>query len=196
MTSHHTRVLTWVFAAVMTCILSGCGFASVSPFVSGADVAYDAKLVGTWVDPDGKESAVIVREGDGYDITYTEDSGKTGRFHGVLGRLGNRRVLDVVPKDLSEDKGALYRSLLVPTHGVIVIDFADNNLTMRVLKPEEIKKLLKARPSLIAHTLVKGGVEEEIGVLLTAPTPDVRKFLSDIIDRPGMLDDPDTWRRK
>src|SRR5262245_22061718 len=114
MTPQRNRTLIWVFAAMMSCMLSACGFASVSPFVSGADVAYDAQLVGTWVDPDGKESAVIVREGDGYDIRYTEDSGKTGRFHGVLGRLGNRRVLDVFPKDLSEDNGALYRSLLVP----------------------------------------------------------------------------------
>src|SRR5262245_54593675 len=192
MIRHHNRTLTCVFAAVMTCILSGCGFTSVSPFVSGADVAYDAKLVGTWVEPDGKESAVIAREGDGYDITYTEDSGRTGRFHGVLGRLGNHRVLDIFPKDLSEDHGALYRSLLVPTHGITVVDAIDNNLTMRALKPEEIKKLLAARPSLVDHVHVKGNVEEEIGIVLTAPTPDVRKFLSSIIDRPGVLEEPDT----
>jgi hypothetical protein len=177
-------------------MLSSCGFASVSPFVSGADVAYDPKLVGTWVDPDGKESAVIVREGDGYDIAYTEDSGKIGRFHGVLGGLGSRRVLDVFPKDLPNDRGDLYRSLLMPTHGIIVVEAIDNNLTMRTFQFEEIKKLLAARPSLVAHVLVKGGVEEELGILLTAPTADVRKFVSEIIDRPGVLEEPDIWRRK
>jgi len=177
-------------------MLSSCGFASVSPFVTGADVAYDPKLVGTWVDKDGKESAVIVREGDGYDIAYTEDSGKTGRFHGVLGQLGSRRVLDVLPKDLPDDRGDLYRSLLMPTHGIIVIEASDNTLTMRTLQSEQIQKLLAASPSLVAHVLVKGGVDEDLGIVLTAPTPEVRRFLSDIIDRPGVLEAQDPWRRQ
>jgi hypothetical protein len=177
-------------------MLSSCGFASVSPFVTGADVAYDPKLVGTWGDKDGKESVVIVREGDGYDIAYTEDSGRTGRFHGVLGKLGSHRVLDVIPKDLPEDRGGLYRSLLLPTHGIIVIEAIDNNLTMRTLESEQIKKLLAARPSLVAHDLVKGGVDEDLGIVLTAPTPEVRRFLSDIIDLPGVLEAQDPWRRQ
>ena len=177
-------------------MLSSCGFASVSPFVSGTDVAYDPKLVGTWVDEDGEESAVIVREGNGYDIAYTEDPGKIGRFHGVLGRLGSRMVLDVVPKDLPVDKGGLYRDLLMPTHGIIVIDAIDNNsLTMRALDSEEIAKLLAARPSLVAHVLVGFGARED-GIVLTAPTPDVRKFLSEILDRPGVLGEPVSGRRQ
>src|SRR5262245_28584569 len=68
MTRRHHKIRIWFFTAAAACLLSSCGFASVSPFVSGTDVAYDPRLVGTWGDPQGKESAVIARDGDGYDI--------------------------------------------------------------------------------------------------------------------------------
>jgi len=169
----------------------------VSPFVPDADVAYDARLVGTWSDSEGRESVVIVHEGNGYDISYNE-RGKIARFHGVLGRLGSRQVLDVVPDDLAEDHGTVYRSLLVPTHAIVILEVADNQLTICGPKPGAIKKLLKERPSLVGHLVIPGdhfGPESE-GVVLTAPTADVRKFLSEIIDRPGVLGEPESWHRK
>ena len=193
------RISIWAFAATATCLLSSCGFSSVSPFVSGADVAYDPKLVGTFSDSEGKESVVFVREGDGYDITYDEGKGKTGRFHGVLGRLGSRRVLDVIPKEPPPDDDDIYQGLVVATHGLIIIDSLDNGLTYRCLDPEAIGRILNANPSLVTHIVDRGLTvpqRRDMGVLLTASTPDVRKFLSGIIDRPGMLSDPETWRRK
>jgi hypothetical protein len=193
------RILIWVFAATTGCLISSCGFSSVSPFVSGADVAYDPKLVGTFGDSEGKESVVVVREGEGYDITYDEGKGKTARFHGVLGRLGSRRVLDVIPKEPPLDQDDLYQGLVVPTHGLIIIDSLDNGLTYRVLDPEAIKRILNANPSLVAHIVDRGLTapqRRDRGVLLTASTRDVRRFLSEIIDRPGMLSDAETWRRK
>jgi hypothetical protein len=193
------RILIWVFAATTACLISSCGFSSVSPFVSGSDVAYDPKLVGTFVDSEGKESVVIVRDGEGYDITYDEGKGKTARFRGLLGRIGNRRVLDVIPKEPPPDEDDIYQGLVVSTHGLIIIDSLDSGLTYRIVDPEAIKRILNANPSLVAHIVDRGLTvpqRRDMGVLLTAPTPDVRKFLSEIIDRPGMLSDAETWRRK
>jgi hypothetical protein len=191
-----TRSLVWFVAAVAVCMLSAC-FSSVSPFVSAADVAYDARLVGTWSDSEGKQSAVIVRDGDGYNISYTESDGKVGRFHGVLGRLGTRQVLDVFPEDLPRDKSDVYLSLLVKTHGIIILETAETQLTIRALDVEAIKKLLKERPSLVDHIVIPNRFEPKgEDVVLTASTADVRKFLSEIIDRPGVLEEPESWRRK
>ena len=192
-----TGNLVWFLAAVAVCMLSGCGVSSVSPFVSGTDIAYDARLVGSWSDSDGKESAVIVRDGDGYGISYTDSDGKVGRFYGILGRLGTRQVLDVFPENLPREKSDLYLSLLVRTHGILVLELADHQLTIRALKVEAITKLLKERPSLVGHVLVPNSFEPKgEDVVLTSPTADVRKFLSEIMDRPGVLGDPESWRRK
>lgn len=150
---------------------SGCGVSSVSPFVSGTDIAYDARLVGSWSDSDGKESAVIVRDGDGYGISYTDSDGKVGRFYGILGRLGTRHVLDVFPENLPREKSDLYLSLLVRTHGILVLELADHQLPIRALKVEAITKLLKERPSLVGHVLVPNSFEPkgEDVVLMARP---------------------------
>ena len=192
------RISIWAFAATAACLLSSCGFSSVSPFVSGADVAYDPKLVGNWGGPDGEESAVVAREGNGYDIAFS-DKGRTQRFHGVLARLGSRRVLDLFPKEPPTDDGDVYLGLMVPTHAIIIIEALDNELTYRIFDPDAVRKLLNERPSLVAHIADRGLTNpgpRERGIVLTASTPDVRKFISEIIDRPGMLSDPETWRRK
>src|SRR5688572_18619880 len=48
-----TENLVWFLAAIAVCMLSGC-VSSLSPFVSGSDIGYDARLVGSWSDSDGK----------------------------------------------------------------------------------------------------------------------------------------------
>jgi len=195
-----TGNIVWLVGAVAVCMLTSCGFSSVSPFVSSTDVASDPRLVGTWSNSEEKESAVIVRDGDGYNIRYADSDGKVGRFHGVLGRLGSRQVLDVLPvfpDDLPGEKSDLYLSLLVPTHGILILELGDRQLTIRGLDAQEIDKLLKERPALVAHNLVPSHFEPKSNdVVLTASTADVRKFLSEIIDRPGVLGDPESWRRK
>ena len=191
-----TENLGWFLAAVAVCMLSGC-VSSLSPFVSGSDIAYDARLVGSWSDSDGKESAVIVRDGNGYDISYTDSDGKVGRFHGVLGRLGTRQVLDVFPQDLPRERSETHLSLLVPTHGILVVELADRQLTIRALEVEAIKNLLKERPSLVGHVVVPNSFEPKgENIVLTASTADVRKFLSEIMERPGVLGNSESWRRK
>ena len=140
---------------------------------------------------------MIVRDGEGYDISYTDSVGKVGRFLGVLGRLGTREVLDVFQVVLPSERSELHLSLLVPTHGILVLELADRQLTIRALELEAIKKLLKERPSLVGHVVVPNGFEPKgENVVLTASTADVRKFLSEIMDRPGVLGDSVTWRRK
>ena len=92
---------------------------------------------------------------------------------------------------------AIFFSLLVPTHGIIILETAETQLTIRALDVEAIKKLLKGRPSLVDHIVIPNRFEPKgEDVVLTAPTLDVRKFLSDILDRPGVLGEPFSWRRQ
>jgi hypothetical protein len=86
---------------------------------------------------------------------------------------------------------------LVKTHGIIILETAETQLTIRALDVEAIKKLLKERPSLVDHIVIPNRFEPKgEDVVLTASTADVRKFLSEIIDRPGVLEEPESWRRK
>ena len=118
------------------CAVAGCGFGSVSSFMTPADLAYDSRLLGTWEDSSGKESATIVADSGGYLIAYAEENGKQGRFRGALGRIAGRLVLEVTPKDPAADASDTYRSLLLPLYGVLVIDRADSLLVFRAVSSD------------------------------------------------------------
>jgi len=86
-----------IAAVALVALTSACGVGSVSPIVTDATVVSEPRLEGTWRRE--SESAVITPSGNGYDILYTDDDGKTGRFHARVGRLGSYRMLDVQPEE-------------------------------------------------------------------------------------------------
>jgi hypothetical protein len=67
-------------------------------------------------------------------------------------------------------------------------------LTLRAVDTQAIINLLKERPLLVGHNVKDDDFVG--GIVLTAPTAEVRKFLSEIIDRPGVLGEPGHWQRK
>lgn len=171
--------------------LSGCSVASVAPLVPAADAAFDPRLLGTWQDSSGKEFVVITAlPPKGYALAYTDGDGKTGRFEALLGHVGSLLVLDVTPDDPSLDASDLYKSLLLPLHGVIVIDSMGPQLRVRMLEPDSVKRYLERQPNLISHEM------REESVVLTAPTAALRTFLTTIARRPGALGEPGVWQRR
>jgi hypothetical protein len=163
----------------------------VSPLFPDEATRYDASLVGSWHDTAGKESAVITADPpNGYKIVYTEDDGKAGRFVGRLGVVGSVRVLDLYPDDPPEELSGTYRSLLLPLHTPVVIDSVGPVLRFRILDPDSIKAYLTKNPRSIAS--VKRGDT----FVLTAPTPDVQRFLATLIQRRGFLGEQNVWRRQ
>jgi hypothetical protein len=172
-------------------LMAACGVGSVSPLLSDADVRFEPRLVGTWRAPDSKEFAVFAAAGsNGYSIAYSENDGKVGHFVAHLGRVGSRPVLDLEPAELPGEWSDSYKQMLLPLHGLIVIDSIGRELRFRVLDPDSLKALLAREPQAIAHVLRKEGV------ILTAPTADVQRFLTTYLERPGVLGAADVWRHQ
>lgn len=171
--------------------LFGCGVASIAPIVTDADLVDEPRLAGTWLEEDGKESAAITPTGRGsFDIVYTEKDGKVGRFHGRLGQLGPYRVLDVQPQEPMPAASDTYRSLILRAHGVLVIDSIGRTLHFRMVSGDSLKAYLKRHPADASHTMVGESI------LLTASSPEVRRFLVAFLGRPGMLGESTVFRRR
>lgn len=170
--------------------LAGCGVASVSPFVTDADRVAEPRLIGSWQDSSGKESAVItVAPENDYLLTYTDGDGKTGQFRARLGRLGPYRVLDLEPVDPIPNASDVYKSLVLRAHGVVIIDSVGAVLQFRLVQPDSLREYLRRSPG-VAHTPIGHAV------LLTAPSPELRQFVQEFLGRPGVLDAPEVWRRR
>lgn len=160
--------------------------ASVLPIVGEDDAIRDDRLVGSWVAPDG-ERAIVAASKDGYDVQYVEKD-KQGKFAGRIGRIGAHLVLDVSPVDPAPEANDLYRSMLIRTHGILILDSIGAILRTRMLRPDSLKAYLGRTPNAVQHAIV------DDWLLLTASSADTRRFLADYLVRPGVLDEPTVWK--
>ena len=179
-----------VVAALIT--LSACGVGSVSGYVTADDAESEPRLAGTWQDAKAKESAVITAGAvkGSYEIVYTAEDAKVGRFHGRLGRIGAIRILDVEPVDPAPQANDVYRSLLLRAHGVIIIDSVTNVLAFRLMDADSLKAYLNRHPDSVRHALVDNYV------LLTGSSEEVRGFLAQFARQSGFLGESEIWRRR
>lgn len=178
-------------AFVTLLALFGCGVASISPIVTDADLVDEPRLAGTWYDDVEKDSAVITSTGRGtFDVVYVEKNGDVGRFHGRLGRLGSYRVFDLQPQEPMPKASDTYRSLVLRAHGVIVMDSVGSTMHFRMVNGDSLKAYLQRHPTETSHALI------DRSILLTASSPEVRRFLTAFLARAGSLGESTAWRRR
>jgi hypothetical protein len=171
-------------------VTSGCGVGAVSPIVGEADRLHDQALVGSWVDAESEETAVITaRGGGGYSVVYTESDGRTGRFAAELGSLGAHRILELRPFQ-EEGAGAMHRSLSLRLHTLLFLDSVGDEISFRAFEPDSLQALLQREPGAVRHLMT-----DDL-LVLTAPTPALRQFLLRFAERPGVMTEPMTWKRR
>jgi hypothetical protein len=175
-------------AIAASIILTACAI-SVDAVVRDENATFDQRLVGNWVDAsDTGASASVSRESPtSYRIMFTDD-GKTGRFEARLGRLGNRMVLDVWPEPADSEIGEPYRGALIPGHLVFVVEIGADQVTASALSADSLRAAIKSGR-------VKLDTLGDRQMILTGPTTALRAALAAHIARPGVLDDPATFRR-
>lgn len=174
--------------AFSSLILSGCGVASISPFVSLDDQEFDPALLGRWQSTESTEFAIISGDSTrGYQIAYVDEDGARGRFDARLGRLGRRRVFDVVPMELDLSReGPVFESLILRLHSFVIIDsVSPTDLFWRGVDADSLRAVLARDPDAPHHTVPHG----EQSPVITAPTDDVRRFFDRLLELPGMTTD-------
>jgi hypothetical protein len=162
-------------AATLALILSGC-VQSVNPLYTERDLVFDSTLVGTWSENDGDQETWVFEKSDdkGYKAIYQE-KGKTGEFDVHLVKLGDRLFLDFYPEDggIKEmDRNDFYRFHFLPIHTFARVSLSPSSLEMAFMDPDWLNKLIEGNPKAIRHER-----RGEDGILLTAPTKDLQKFV-------------------
>jgi len=133
---------------------------------------------------------VITRaDNEGYLITYVEKDGKTAQFHGRLGKVAGRTALDLVPADDLDDRSDILKSLLLPLHGLVIIDSVAEVIRFRLLESDTIRQFLIENPDAAKHIML------EKLIVLTGSTAELQAFFTRILARDGILDEETIWRR-
>jgi hypothetical protein len=161
-----TKKLTFYLLAG---ILSGClPVMSLHPLFTEKDLAFDEKLLGTWVnDPNSKKPPDTwdFKRADAnenaYKFTFTDNEGKKGLFVAHLVKLENRLFLDVYPseppwdeKDPNKVEWTYNTLFYIPAHTFIKINSIEPQLKMQVTDDEKMEELLKADPNAVKHVLL------------------------------------------
>jgi hypothetical protein len=173
---------------------SGCYVASLYPFYTSEDVAFDAGLLGTWVGDDDERWTFsrATDQADSYTIEAPDIKSPfgptvTSALTGRLFRLGDALFMDAFP-DLSAtcDTGVGWNALRAGMHFLFRLSRDGDTLRMQVLDPDKVDALVQA-PS-HAHLLYDGGTSDRPGgpgdanLVLTAPTAEIQAFLRRHLD--------------
>jgi hypothetical protein len=162
-------------------ILGGCiPVMSLHPLFTEKDLAFDEKLLGTWVDANKTtwQFSDANKPEKAYKLIFTDKEGKKGSFVAHLVKLENRLFLDVYPDEMpwnEKDPNKvewLYNTLfLIPAHTFIKINSIEPQLKMLLTDDEKMKEFLKADPNAVEYTSI------EDKPVLTAPTEKLQAFV-------------------
>ena len=166
--------------AVALCGLIGCIPTSINPLYTGQDLVFDPALIGVWRgEGDSKETWAFEKAGDAeYKSIYTEGDGKIGRFEAHLLKLGNTRFLDFFPDESGIEemnRSGFYKFHLLRTHSFLKVTQIEPALQMAPLDLKWLREFLGKNPEAIRHHKIGEGDETQI--VLTASTPELRKFV-------------------
>lgn len=172
-----------VFIAAIMLIVPGC-LRSLHPLYTEKDLVYDEKLLGTWVEKDGKATWTFEKGGEKrYELVYYQRdyrregtpqrvvSGDTARFSARLVKLGRYYFLDIVPGKLNV-KNDLLMTHLVAAHTFSRVWLGADTLRMAMFDQDWVKKMIDSKKLKIQHERL-----DEEQVILTAPTKAIQKLV-------------------
>jgi hypothetical protein len=169
-------------------LLGGCVM-STDAVIADSVAMLDDRLLGTWKEQDGEDSAVVTRDsGNAYVIAYSSALG-TGTFAGRLGHLGERLVLDFSPRPRKKEVPEAYANYLLPVHVLLTVEFQHDGLRIATLDCDSLRAALQAGRIRLDY----GEVHNR--VMLHASGDAFRAQIGPYLARPGSLTQQATWRR-
>ena len=155
-------------------LMVGC-IPSLRPLYTEKDLVFEPALVGTWTAEDGKEVWTFEKSSDnGYRLIYSSN-GKAANFDARLLRLGKTQFLDLFPEKM-ETGNDFSRAHFIPTHTFYRATIEGSFLRLWTLDPDKLKKKLDAGTLKLAHET------SDDGLLLTASTEELQRFMLNVLD--------------
>jgi hypothetical protein len=185
-----TRIGLIVFAVC----LAGC-VPSLHELYTADTLAYDPDLVGTW----GSNSATWTFEGDpnnkSYKLLIVEQDEKRGRLENKmearLVELDGRDYLDVfADKEVKLNVGNWFSTSLLRAHVFLKLQIKANSITLAIMNPDVVEKMIEKNPSVIKHE------KTEDRVVLTAAPKELQMFLIKNVATKDFFGEPEEMKLK
>jgi hypothetical protein len=169
---------------------------SVNPFYTEKDVVTDPRLPGVWQEADKKDDPQVWKfeaaETNAYQVTFTEDHGKTGVFCGHLFKLGGEHFLDLIPAncDYATNQAGLVGVAMIPGHLLVRVSAFEPSLQLAFCNGDWLKNFLETNSTAIAHN------HEKDSLVLTADTAALQKFVLQHLGKDELFGDAGEFIRQ
>lgn len=187
------KMITLMFVAAGTLLLTGCWQKSVQPFYTSRDIAPDEKLIGAW---ENSESSQDDRQRwlfkqaspQNYTLDLSDSKGNKQQYVAYLFKFEGRRFLDIVTQE---------RSLsTIPAHHLFRISELSGTMKIAPLNTGWVGDYLKENPQALQHIKVSdpehADDREKDEIILTADTTALQSFLRKHLDEEKLFADADT----
>ena len=135
-----------LFAGLALCV--GC-LRTMAPILEDKDLISDGSLAGEWVNKDEPKQILRIEAPDaekGYRIELIDDKGKSGRFLGRLGRVGELTVAEIRPVDLPDEWSDEYKGHFAPLFSFYIVNATKPALKFTGFETDWVDEYLKAHP--------------------------------------------------
>jgi hypothetical protein len=161
---------------VLAVFLTGC-VPALHPLYDDATVTFDPNLIGRWAQGNDVWTNVLTFEqgqGKSYELVVVDEDDKMGRFVAHLVRLDGMLFMDTYPGEITDPTmHDVCKTHLIPGHLFWKVDSIEPHLKLAVANAEAISTMIKDDPACIQHEKM----DEEDGLVLTAGTKDLQKFV-------------------
>jgi len=172
------KILFYLLAA----LLGGCvPVLSLHSLYTEKDVAFEEKLLGSWVQDNNESTWEFKRIDDpknAYKLIFSNEKGQKGSFVALLVKLEDSLFLDVFPDEFPCDPDDPNKTdwlfnvfFFIPAHTFIKIDSIEPKLKMRLTNEDKMEKLLEQDPNAVKHTSIWDRL------ILTASTKELQAFV-------------------
>jgi hypothetical protein len=183
-----------LLGVLLICLfIAGCVVPSLNPLYTDKDSIVVPGLEGTWVDTENCFWKFEKKDDHSYRLSYAKDSEPKENaevFDAHIIRLENHFFMDLFPREgaFRDDKG-MEAFHYVPTHTFSKVQLSRDNLEINMLNPEWIKEMNDDQLVFIRHEPM------ENGILLTATSKELQKFISAYADDSKAFEKP-AWLLK
>ena len=185
---------TQCIGLVLAVFLSGC-VPSLHQLYDDDTITFDSKLIGRWAQGDDEWTNVLTfeqGEGKSYELVVVDKDDKTGRFVAHLVRLDGMLFMDTYPGEITDPTmHDVHKTHLIPGHLFWKVDSIEPQLKLAVTNAEAISTMIKDNPACIQHEKM----DEEDGLVLTAGTKDLQKFVVKLARMDKGFGDPEEFVR-
>lgn len=185
----------WMFLSMVLAVcLVGC-VPSLHELYTTDTLVYDPDLVGTWA----SDNANWTFEGDPNNRSYTllivEQDDKRGRLENRmearLVELEGGDYLDVFPdKEVKLNVGNWFSTSLLRAHLILKLKIKANSITLAIMNPDVVEKMLEKNPNLVKHQ------KTEDRVVLTASPKELQDFIKKNATAKDFFGDPQEMKLK